>query len=96
MRDSAIGRFYSSRQWRSVRQAVILNRNGLCERCLARGIISTGTDVHHKIRLTPQNLDDPAISLNMANLELLCNECHHAEHDGEKRYTIGADGEVIL
>lgn len=47
---------------------------GICERCGKRG-----TEVHHKIPLTDENLDDPNISLNLDNLELLCTECHNRE-----------------
>jgi len=40
--------------------------------------------VHHKIHLTPHNIDDPNITLSEDNLELLCRECHAIEHpEGE-------------
>jgi len=49
--------------------------NSLCERCGQIGI-----EVHHKERLTIDNVIDTSISLNQENLELLCRECHNKEH----------------
>ncbi|MCI1244599.1 MAG: HNH endonuclease [Bacilli bacterium] len=39
-----------------------------------------GTEVHHKVHLTPENVGDPEISINQENLMLLCNECHNKVH----------------
>lgn len=72
--------FYSSIGWRKCREAFKRSKGGLCERCMARGLITPGTEVHHKVWLTPENLDDPEITLNWANLELLCKQCHTDEH----------------
>jgi hypothetical protein len=36
--------------------------------------------VHHRIWLTPENINDPNVSLNHENLELLCQDCHNKEH----------------
>lgn len=51
---------------------------GLCVRCGKPSEI-----VHHKIHLTPQNIDNPSITLSEDNLETLCRECHAIEHEGE-------------
>ena len=67
----------------------------LCERCLARGLIRQGDEVHHKIRLTPENINDPNISLNWENLEMLCKDCHEKEHD-RRRWRADANGNVEL
>ena len=37
--------------------------------------------VHHKIHLTPHNIDNPSITLSEDNLELLCRECHIKKHE---------------
>ncbi len=37
-------------------------------------------EVHHKIHLTPANVDDDEISINSENLILLCTKCHNKEH----------------
>ena len=52
-------------------------RHYVCERCGGVARI-----VHHRQYITPQNINDPAITLNWANLEALCIDCHNAEHTG--------------
>ncbi|CAM3876118.1 HNH endonuclease [Cohnella lubricantis] len=69
--------FYKSKAWRLCRDAYFILRHGLCERCGGPGKI-----VHHKVWLTPQNINDPNVSLNHALLELLCQDCHNKEHHG--------------
>lgn len=68
--------FYKSPAWLAARELKILSVNGLCERCGQIGI-----EVHHKERLTVENVNDSSISLNQDNLELLCKECHNQEHE---------------
>lgn len=72
--------FYNTPAWKACRKAFRQAKGGLCERCLAKGKIVPGAQVHHKIRLTAENLDDPKITLSWSNLELLCAECHELEH----------------
>ena len=72
--------FYTTRAWRKCRAAYAQSKGGLCERCWSKGLIVPGKEVHHKIRLTPYNLNDPNIALNWENLELLCDDCHKEEH----------------
>lgn len=87
--------FYKSAAWIACRESYIAERRGLCERCMARGIISAGRIVHHKIWLTPDNIQDPTVALNHKNLELVCQRCHNAEHNGSgKRFVIDASGAV--
>ena len=81
--------------------AYIKSRAGLCERCLAVGLYSPGTQVHHKVRLTPENIHDPSVTLSWSNLELLCDECHHQEHERRqterrRRYHVDEDGALHL
>ena len=68
---------------------------GLCERCMKKGLIVQGEEVHHKIKLTPENLKNPDIALNWKNLELLCKNCHMEEHKGT-RWRVDKDGRVEL
>lgn len=87
-------KFYLSAAWKKTR-AYIFNRDmGLCVRCGKPGEI-----VHHKIYLTPQNIDDVNISLSEDNLELLCRECHAIEHEGEQPTASGLvfdkDGNIV-
>lgn len=67
--------FYKSAAWRKCRSSYFSFRHGLCERCLGPGKI-----VHHKEYITPENINDPNITLNFNNLELLCQDCHNREH----------------
>lgn len=73
-------RFYKSKSWKATRQAYFESRHGLCERCYRRGIVKRGEIVHHKMHLTPENIDKPDVTLSFANLELLCRDCHAEEH----------------
>ncbi len=91
--------FYKSRAWLKCRDSYIKSVGGLCERCLADGLIVPGYIVHHKCYLTPENINDPATTLNWDNLELLCLDCHNKEHfkeEHEKRYEVMPDGTVIV
>lgn len=81
----SIKQFYSSKEWQACRNGYYAKAKGLCERCLSKGIIKAGTEVHHIKRLTLDNVNDPAVATNYDNLELLCYDCHHAEHDDGKR-----------
>lgn len=47
----------------------------VCERCGGAARI-----VHHKKHITPQNIHDPAVTLDWDNLEALCHLCHNAAH----------------
>ena len=40
-------------------------------------------EVHHIIHLSPENINDPSITMNQANLISLCKACHFEEHKGE-------------
>jgi len=69
--------FYSSTAWLKCREGYIQSVHGLCERCPEAGVI-----VHHKEILTPENINDPNVSLNWDKLELTCIDCHNKEHHG--------------
>lgn len=77
MRDFA-KQFYRSLAWRKTRAYIFKRDMGLCVRCGKPGEI-----VHHKIHLTPMNIDNPSITLSEDNLETLCRECHAVEHEGQ-------------
>lgn len=82
-------KFYHSRPWKDTRDAYMghpVERSGgicppgMCERCFDSGRLVPAEIVHHKTHLTPENIDDPAVSLGFGNLERLCRACHAAEH----------------
>lgn len=94
MRDFA-KTFYSSKAWKQTRAAYAKSKGNLCERCLKKGLIVPGVIVHHKVYLTPENINDPAVSLNWNNLELVCADCHAEEHNRlQRRYTVDEYGRV--
>ena len=74
-------KFYNSKQWIKCRELYKQSVNGLCERCLSKGKYVLGDEVHHKIYLSPENINDPHVTLNWDNLELLCAACHSKEHN---------------
>ena len=89
--------FYWSPEWRKCRKGFISYKRGLCERCLAKGLIVPGFHVHHKVYLTPENITDPRISLNWDNLELLCEKCHEDTHNArhtKTRMVVNKDGTI--
>lgn len=68
---------------------------GLCENCLKKGLVVPAEEVHHKIHITPLNIDDPNITLNFDNLIALCRECHRKEHGArDYRYEVDEMGRV--
>lgn len=90
--------FYSSKAWQDCRNEYMKRAHYLCENCMKRGIYKPGVIVHHIEELTPSNIYRPEVSLSFGNLQLLCRECHAEMHDKRKkdrRYSFGANGEVI-
>lgn len=73
-------KIYQSAKWKQLRQAKLM-ANPLCERCLAKGIIKSAVDIHHKdsfMNYIGNMRLDKAYDFN--NLESLCKECHSLEH----------------
>lgn len=96
--------FYNSQEWRNTRNAYYNFVRGQCERCLnefnqgKRSLedMQPGIIVHHKIHLTPKNINNPEISLSFKNLELLCDLHHNRHHKGkQKRYSFDEAGNII-
>jgi 5-methylcytosine-specific restriction enzyme A len=78
-------KIYHTQAWRKLRRSYFNSKHGLCERCERPGNI-----VHHKIEITQDNVDDPFITLNSQNLELLCHDCHNKHH--KQKYSPLRDG----
>lgn len=89
--------FYKSVAWKRARQTVIKRANGLCERCRAAGLYRPGVIVHHKDYITPENIHNPGVTLNLDNLEYLCEDCHNKEHKARpnNRYRFDSDGKLL-
>lgn len=73
-------KLYNSKQWIKCRAAYIQSVFGICEH---KGCNEPGLIAHHKVVLTPANIDDPSITLNWDNLEYLCL-LHHNQTHGNK------------
>lgn len=84
--------FYNSKVWKRCRNSYIAKRRridgGLCEVCHEK----VGYMVHHKVPLTPENINNPDITLNHDLLSYECKDCHD-EHEG---HGIRKKGEGLL
>lgn len=67
--------FYNSKVWKECRKAYAASVLHLCEVCKQPGYI-----LHHKIHLTPDNINDPEVTLEWHNLKFVCIPCHNIEH----------------
>jgi hypothetical protein len=78
---SVLKSFYASAPWQNFRLTIIAERGLICEYC--RKIISDPKNVtihHTPIELTPENVHNVTISLNPANVKLICHDCHDKAH----------------
>ena len=88
-------------KWRKCRDAYMRMGRGLCEPCFKKGKWTRAEIVHHKVHITPENLNDPNVTLNFDNLERVCRKCHAKEHPeiyGEirdPRVGFDAEGNVV-
>ena len=91
-------RFYKSKAWQRVREQAMQRDARLCVDCLKKNRITPAEEVHHIVELTQDNINNPAIALNLDNLVCLCRECHQARHgeQTEKRYTVDELGRVSI
>lgn len=90
-KPKALHNFYKSETWKLAREIKIRTANGRCERCGGIGI-----EVHHRHRLTVENVEDTSVSINPENLELLCRVCHNEEHKRfSKEIQFDSEGNLI-
>lgn len=64
--------FYRTKLWQDARTYALKRDRYLCQRCKT----APATEVHHKVELTPDNINDPNVSVNPDNLMSLCGSCH--------------------
>lgn len=77
---------YVSGEFRSLREQLMherVNAEGLliCEHCGKPILKDYECIAHHVIEVTCNNLNDPAITLNPANIKLVHHGCHNEIHD---------------
>ena len=70
-------KFYKSKAWQRCRASFISSRvsidGAMCQHCKNK----PGYIVDHIEEITPENINDPEITLNHNNLQYLCLECHN-------------------
>ena len=71
---------YHSPAWERVRAQALARDHGLCQRCMSQGRVTPAVIVHHVRHLTPANVSDPRVALDLGNLVSLCRECHAIVH----------------
>lgn len=71
--------FYCSKDYLTLAKSCKIKSGGVCANC---GDIFDIDELrpHHKIELTLDNIDDPKITLNPENIEVLCHACHNLKH----------------
>ena len=75
--------FYCRKPWRDLSYRLKVERGGKCAQCDFVAITKEDWALligHHTVELTEDNVDDPAISLNPALIEISCLDCHNREH----------------
>lgn len=79
--------FYCRQDYLTLAQSCKVKSDGVCAHC---GDVFDIAELrpHHKIELTLDNINDPRITLNPANIEVLCHKCHNATH-GRFGFTVG-------
>ncbi len=89
--------FYSSIAWKNFREAYKKSVGGLCEECYKNGRVTPAVDVHHIVKLTDENINDPEIALNEKNCVALCKLCHEKRHRKNiRRYNVDPYGRVTI
>ena len=99
--------FYHTPAWEQTREACMVRPvemafgicpPGMCERCFTHGELQPAEIVHHIKHVSPQNMYDPSVTLDMTNLMRVCRKCHGELHSGESfepRVAFDADGNVV-
>ena len=86
--------FYNSKAWRQLREKLVVESNFLCADC-GESYLKDSTQLvaHHIKELTPQNINDANISLNPANIKIICRKCHDKAHD---RFSFSPEQKVFI
>lgn len=99
-------RFYHSTNWKHTQRAYMETPVDtpfgvvppfMCERCFENGDLVAARIVHHKIHLSPANINNPEVTLSFKNLQRLCMDCHALAHSGQEpmRVAFDANGNVV-
>ena len=86
--------FYNSKAWKDLRQQLIIEAGYKCSKCGKSYLLEPWQLVgHHKMELTPENVDNVSIALNKDNIEVICKRCHDMVHN---RYGFNGQRKVYL
>ena len=80
MSEGIIKKFYASKEWRQLRDILIVERKMTCQKCGKHFIDTSQLIGHHIIELNEDNVYNADISLNKDNIEVICYDCHNKEH----------------
>ena len=88
-------KLYKSKQWKKVREYILMRDKYLCRICG-----NPAEEIHHIMHLSPENIDDVSIALGEDNLQALCTDCHFKQHSNMKRdtkdeYEFDANGFIV-
>jgi 5-methylcytosine-specific restriction endonuclease McrA len=91
---------YHSKAWQHIREQALERDHRLCQRCLKQGRVTPAVIVHHIVHVSPANVSDPKVTLNLDNLTCLCRECHAIVHGFDhtstrEDVTFDADGNLV-
>lgn len=76
-RDEKYNQFYKSKEWKRLRQVVVVRDHAICQDCLKNNIITQYNTVHHII---PIKIEwNKRLDIN--NLICLCESCHQKRHN---------------
>ena len=96
---ASLSQFYNSDKWRTFRLQLIDERTNkvdgvvYCEHCGKPIVQAYDIVAHHKKPLTMSNVNDYSISLNPANVEIVCQRSHNEIHS---RFGYTAQRKVYL
>ncbi|MCI8336964.1 MAG: HNH endonuclease [Peptococcaceae bacterium] len=71
-------KFYNSKEWKQIRQFVLMRDNYLCQQCGA-----VAEEVHHINHVTQENINLKETHCQ-GNLISLCRNCHCRIHDKDR------------
>lgn len=87
-------KFYNSKEWRALRERLIVEANFLCSECGERYLQDSAQLVaHHITELSPANVNDVNIALNPDNIKIICRRCHDKQH---RRFEFGNEHNVYI
>lgn len=78
---SLIKQFYNSIDWVKFRMLIIAERGLICQKCGKVIAHEREAQIHHKIELTLDNVNNPEVTLNPDNVLVICHSCHDKIHE---------------